>query len=523
MKLILSSITAIITMVAFSDNRAYADKSLSDQMCEAQNSQNHKLYNELKAKGVKCIVYEVDGKQYTESEYKALQRSKQSEKKTHQKAKELQAKLLKAIAKNDLKRVKRLMKQGAKPEGYGDSSKPVAYAVFSNKYKIAKYLISKVGLKGIDQKKLIFERIKTVKMAQLLLDQGVKFNEGLDYYGNNFFMHSIDDDHYDLAKFIFLKQKFDIRVKNKENATSLHLLCRDATTIKDVKVCKKGKCKTVEKEFPPDFAGKDKMARFLISKGDDVNAVQKGWGSVLQRCSFYLKDSTIELMIQKGANPNVSDIFGTTIFSTLDEKPKKTKADRFLRSMMKKYGGKITTLIQENSELCNHVLNKNYKEVKASRPKDLEKIQCRNSSGFSMAPIHLAILENDGKILDILFRKKINWNTKDQYTSSALHYAVRMNDEKLVKRLLQKKADPNQLEKDTLYGHTASALEYAVSRSEAITALLLKHGAKPDRFRYSRNEIFAQAVYANNKNTISLLIKKGSDYSLPFLCLFCPY
>lgn len=122
------------------------------------------------------------------------------------------------------------------------------------------------------------------------------------------------------------------------------------------------------------------------------------------------------------------------------------------------------------------------------------------STGAS--PLHLSALYGRTKIATLLIRKGANVNANMKFNISPLLVAAQFNHPELIELLLQHKADIHHMDQD---GFTA--LHLAAQNGDDITAkLLLKHGANPQARDKSHNATpLMIATEQNHMNVVQLL------------------
>ncbi|MFC1669816.1 ankyrin repeat domain-containing protein [Spirochaetota bacterium] len=404
----------------------------------------------------------------------------------------LQRAVWNAIEKDNLAEFKRLEKEGAVLTGYNQGS-PLQQAIYHDSRKIFRYLLSKGISLPTDakaQSNLLFQ-VRSDEVALTLIKKGIRLDLK-KYDGSTFLRHMAEYALVKTAQYAFLKQSYELNEKDKYGHDIISLACGP------IYIGKKSKI------------GIKNMVAFLLSKGANanVNDDNPDVPSPLLACYHGgAPVSTLELLIKHGANPNTSGFFGTTIFADVGPGRKY----RQMRKLMKKYKGIKYIHPRENSDLFNAVIRKNYSKVKATDARQFEKIQGRTSDGIPVTPVHMAVINHDSKILDILSDKKVNWNVRDAYGSTPLYWAVLDGKEDLVKKLLDYGADPNVHETtnhNILSFIIISPLDYAVSRNKEITQVLIDGGAKLFRKEYHRlNSVLEHAVMSGRKETVVKLIK----------------
>ena len=96
------------------------------------------------------------------------------------------------------------------------------------------------------------------------------------------------------------------------------------------------------------FRGHKEVAALLIAKGADVYAKAKGDWTPLYYAALYGHKEIVELLIAEGADVNAKDVDGDTPLDMATH-PKNPKASTETADLLRKHGGKIYKVAQEES------------------------------------------------------------------------------------------------------------------------------------------------------------------------------
>ena len=220
--------------------------------------------------------------------------------------------------------------------------------------------------------------------------------------------------------------------------------------------------------YVASFCGYTEIARTLIDRGANLNAVCKG-------CSVYEDDvmftplhvavdmgrlETARVLVEYGADINHPDNFGRTPLHIASRGPYEDIVQLLLDhganlSASDDFGENALHQASFSTEgqgvvrlLLDHGLDVNARSNYIWQP--LHKIwEWSDSKGWT--PLHYAAESACVEIVQVLLDHGANVNTPDQHHWTPLHLAARMRSVKVVDTLLQRGANPHAL---TIEGHT---------------------------------------------------------------------
>lgn len=388
--------------------------------------------------------------------------------------------ILSAIHLNDLKRVKTILKQSPKFAHRFCNESPLRTAVILNRFETCKHLIEEhsVDLNEFESGTgypILVNALPNPKIVRLLVESGADLKTRITWMGGRSGIWTIGD-----------------------NATILHLAARDGKpeTVKfliDSRVDLFATAKELSAEKSEQNAfdvatsfGKIDNLKFMLNCKQFMESEKQSQEDIINKCfmhSAYTNSTLMELLLKKGANPNVSDKNGTVIQKIasqihpgkLDIKEEDSESIKKIR-MAIQYGAKIDmfTAIAINDE-------KQVIKFLKSNPK---LSNSRSPDGYPV--LHLAVKMNDLGIirqllkancnLEIRNKSKFNGDTED----AALHCAAFWNRLEAAKLLINSGANVNALNKrkSTPLHETIRMNKY--KKNIELIKLLIKNGAAVD-------------------------------------------
>jgi ankyrin repeat protein len=316
--------------------------------------------------------------------------------------------------------------------------------------------------------------------------------------------------------------------------------------------------KTIDGAFTPLMfsIGNDDMARFLVSRGADVNAQDVTGLTALMWAIMFNSYAITELLISNGADVNARDISGDTplIFaaksgkkelvellitsgSDLNAKCKgnnatlnlviAANADLKIRNtdgwtalmfaeamghidiveLLRKQGA-IDVFIDVRSPLTEAIINGDFHKVK-SLIYGGHNVNDKNMLGYS--PLYLAVKKSCKDIIELLISAGANLNDQSgPYNRTALLCAISQPNKELAQYLILKGADVNVGDRN---GVTAiiCAAEREGSDLNHIINILISYGADVNVRDCMGTTSLMHAARNGNKNLVELLISNGVD------------
>jgi hypothetical protein len=90
------------------------------------------------------------------------------------------------------------------------------------------------------------------------------------------------------------------------------------------------------------------------------------------------------------------------------------------------------------------VLNKNLEALSSVSLSELQQLQGRSDQNVPVSALHLAVQQNDAQVMSVLFKRKPDWNTPDQFHRTPLYFAIQSGFNELALKLIENGADPNK-------------------------------------------------------------------------------
>jgi ankyrin repeat protein len=254
--------------------------------------------------------------------------------------------------------------------------------------------------------------------------------------------------------------------------------------------------------------GKFEMAKLLINNGAELNFKEESFGnSALSLAVKYENPELVELLLKKGANPNISAIyFGPVLFTAI------LKNNYSIFKLLTDYHADIFYKhITHNNEI-ETALDK--AEFSGSRKiaiwlKKAGVTNSYNPQGKEEIFIQAA-KDNDIQCVKKYIERGIDPNYKDKYERTALQWAVMYGYEDMVNLLLKQGADLNISQKNNNF---IPLLTAADNGDLKLVKLLLDKGIDidiQDRFGFTALMLGCKE---QNTKTVKYLLDRGADPS----------
>ena len=231
------------------------------------------------------------------------------------------------------------------------------------------------------------------------------------------------------------------------------------------------------------------VVEFLLSKGADVHAKDKGGLVPLHNACSYGHYEVTELLVKHGASVNVCDLWR---FTPLHEGAAKGKYE--IVKLLLKHGADATKknrdghtpidLVKEGDQDVLDLLRGDSALLDAAKKGNVgrvqklltpENINCRDSQGRNSTPLHLAAGYNNLEVAEFLLENGADVNAQDKGGLIPLHNASSYGHLDIAALLIRYSTVVNATDK---WGFTPLH-EAAQKGRTQLCALLLAHGADP--------------------------------------------
>lgn len=260
--------------------------------------------------------------------------------------------------------------------------------------------------------------------------------------------------------------------------------------------------------------GRTEMARWLIDRGNPVNAVTVEMTTPLIQASLAGQLEVARLLIARGADIEARNRYGRTALILVGRE----RGDVEMAKLLLDAGAGINAADRSGDTALDLAAWRGFSGLVdllldrgASLPADEE--QKLQLFSYSLA-------KGLDKLFDRLLATGIDLSRKDDLQGNALHAAADGGSEHVLKNLLERKLDVNLRDRN---GWTP--LHRACERGHArAVALLIERGARLNERTLAGETPFNLAAAEGNDEAVSLLKAKGVDQSPPaFPMLKGPY
>ena len=378
-------------------------------------------------------------------------------------------KIFKAIQKQDVKKIEKILNDNIDPNKIKDKwgyyaleRASDAYKASENSYKIVEILLKKGANPNLGNYGPFFPSICYAnwnnpwqeKIIELLLDNGVDITliGGLDKH--SVLQTATVSGRKELLKKC-IKAGLDVMHRSSQGHTALHYAAynkKDSIEIIDILLNSGADINDNNGTWgtPLHFAaerGTKEIVLYLLKKGAKVNIENSKGESPIHLASQYGNAEILEILLRSGANPNIITKEGLEpidlIFKNLLNK------DSFKKiKFLSKY---LDISKQSGSKLSNHLLNGTKRKTKLTKKEEkilIEVIKLgynpywQNSKGGNL--LHFATKVGNLNLTKFCLEyENISINLQDEYGWTAFHYAKASKNKEIISLLLTSK-DLNQ-------------------------------------------------------------------------------
>jgi ankyrin repeat protein len=288
---------------------------------------------------------------------------------------------------------------------------------------------------------------------------------------------------------------------------------------------------TALEQYEPDFMTKlmtnslndndFESVKFFIDRGVDINTFNEYGYNPLSEAVDSNDEVKVSKLLEYGADPNIKNNLGISALTNaihsnaridIIELLLKHRADPNIKDensqaplniavsndsdelvrLFLKYGADVTlqnshTTLIEQAYYNNNVLM-------------IELLLDAGADGSHI--LHIAVVDNNLPVVDLLLRKGVNPNIKDSGNDIALMAAVHNENQEMIRLLLDNGADVNILDK-----YDSTPLNVAIyNNSPAVFNMLLEKANE-----HTKNLALGAAVQVNQKEMVQILLEKGAD------------
>ena len=213
--------------------------------------------------------------------------------------------------------------------------------------------------------------------------------------------------------------------------------------------------------------GSEKMVRFLVSQGANVNVSNEYGETPLHLAITSGSLSVIRFLVDSGADVHAADRGGQTALEL--------------------------AAAEDNEDVARFLIDKG--------------VNIRFQGGGSDTPLHRAVAHDAQNVVSLLLKKGVSVDVVNEYGQSPLFYAAETEDEYLIRLLVSYGADLNAMEGD---GETCLHLAVLAEEPGRIIPLL-NAGANVNARNYRRETPLHLATRLSSEETIRLLIDSGAN------------
>tara|TARA_B100000767_G_C19774417_1_gene541772 strand:+ start:2052 stop:3536 length:1485 start_codon:yes stop_codon:yes gene_type:complete len=364
-----------------------------------------------------------------------------------------------AAYKNNLEIMKYLVSRGAKTDlvdSHGNTVINFAAANGQLNKEIYEFCISKgadpsteLNKNGANTLLIISSSLKGDEMIDYFIAKGVDINS-IDDNGNGIFNYTAKGGNINQLD-LLIRRGVEYKKPNKKNSNAFIFASQGKnSSLKTFKYLESVEINpnitSIEGFTPMHFLPRNykdpKIYEYFISKGVNVNQVNKNGNTVFNNASIYGNKKLLSFLIDKGAEINISNKKGQ---NSLMLATKNNTVD--VVNFIINNGGNILHEDKEKNSLAHYIIDSYSKENIISFDKKLElfienklDLSSRQSNGNSI--LHEAVNKNNLKLIKklMLFNIPINIKNNDGYT--ALHMAaMKAKDLEIISFLLKNGAN----------------------------------------------------------------------------------
>ena len=229
------------------------------------------------------------------------------------------------------------------------------------------------------------------------------------------------------------------------------------------------------------WEGKSTEVQELLGRGANINDASSDWGTAIAAAAKGNKTETVRLLLEKGADPNVHDVYG--VINALQQAAYQGSVE-------------IVLLLLENGAMIH--------------PDPPHKKAYRRPGEPTTDALQAASLGGSEDIAKLLLERGARLNAEMPGKGSALYFAALGGHKKIVQLLLDHGADVN-----IGGGNYGSALQAASFKGyKDIVKMLLDHGADVSIRGGHSGSALQAASFKGYKDIVKILLNHGADVNI---------
>ena len=249
------------------------------------------------------------------------------------------------------------------------------------------------------------------------------------------------------------------------------------------------------------LCGLSRVAKYLITRGEDVNALCGHHGAPLHAASYRGHLNTIRLLLDHGAYVNMTrnERKRTPMWSAYDG------GHLDVMRLLLEHGANVDVEYDQFGLLSHDASYRGRAEVLQLLLQHKANVNARGYE--NQTPLHWASICGESKVLRLLLQHKADANARGHKNWTPLHWASHYRHPKVVQLLLEHGAEVNaQTDIQDTPLHLASA-----DGNLEVVQLLLRHGADVHIRRYDGLTPFREATSAGHSEIAQLMLEHGAE------------
>ncbi|MGL9761743.1 MAG: ankyrin repeat domain-containing protein [Wolbachia sp.] len=426
---------------------------------------------------------------------------------------DLDKKLLTAVQDDDLNKVKGLVSRGAGLDTKGSNDWTLLhFAAFSDKFDIVKFLFDKnANIKAKDvygntPLHVAAQYDSKLEIVEFLLDKNASSINDVNNNGSTPLHIAIQGNKPSTVK-LLLNRGASIKVKDKRNRTPLGLADQEGYT-NIVEMIEQVQSDLDEGLLTAVQDGNLNEAEGLVSRNANVNITDIYSWTPLHWAAFEDRLEIARFLIKKGADINAADKgpYGKKPVHVAIENNSKDIIG-FLLSK----GVSINDTDKQGYTPLHYAAWRGRLEIAELLVDKGASINAADASTAGKKPIHVAAENNSKSIIEFLISKGVNVDEADKNGWAPLHYAAKFDQLEVAKFLIEKGANINAADTSTI-GEKPIHVAAENNSKNIIEFLISKGVSVNDTDKDGRTPLY-WASWNGRLDVVEYLIGKGADIS----------